>query len=98
MFIQQTVFYFSYLWLIHPSGIGTFTICRADDIRRIQRYAMLTVVHAGKAVLVFKALANGLVSRCIHTLWWRSLIEEIAAFGEVLVQLSEDQTVETDKE
>lgn len=53
---------------------------------------MLTVIQAGKAVLVVVLLAYWLVSCCTDTLRWSFIVEEIKALGEVITDLSKDQS------
>ena len=53
---------------------------------------MLTVIQAGKVVLVLVALAYWLVSRSRNTARWGFIVEEIEALGKVVADLSEDQS------
>lgn len=59
---------------------------------------MLTLIQAGKAVLVFVALAYWLIHLCSDTLWWSSVVEEIKALGEVFADLSDDQSTKPGQE
>lgn len=88
----------SYLWLIHPGGVGSFAISRTEDISRVERCSMLTVVQGGKVVLVFVALAYWLVSCCSDALWWSFFIEEVKALWEVFADLTKDQSIQPGQE
>lgn len=81
----------SYLRFMHPNGFGSFTICRTQYVRREQRHSTLTVIQAGKVVLVFIALAYWLVPCCTDTPWGSFIIEEMRAVGKVIPDLSGDQ-------
>lgn len=81
----------SYLRFIHPNGFGSFTISRTQSVRREQRHSTLTIIQAGKVVLVSIALAYWLISWCADTLWGSFIIEEIRAVGEVLADLANNQ-------
>lgn len=80
-----------HLWFIHPVSTGPFAICRSEYVRRIHWSTTLTVIQAGKVVLVSVALAYWLVSRCTEPLRWSYIVEEIKASGKVFADLSEDQ-------
>ena len=82
----------TYLRFIFPSVNGPFAICRAEYVGGVQRCTVLTVIQAGKVVLVLVALAYWLVSRCRDTGWWGFIVEEIEALGKIVADLSEDQS------
>lgn len=98
LFFPSTHSFPAYLWFIHPGGIGPFAICRTEYVGREQGCTMLTVIQAGKMILVFVALAYRLVSCCIDTRWWAFFVEEVKALGEVVTDLSKDGSTKPGQE
>lgn len=81
-----------YLWFIHPRNFGPLPLCRAQNVAREQRSPVLTVIEAGKAVLVLVALAYRLVLCSLETPRRNFIVEEVRAMGEVLADLSDYKT------
>lgn len=59
---------------------------------------MHAVIQTGKAVLIFVALAYGLVSSSAYTRWWNFIVEEIEAVVKVPPDLSRDQSTKQGQE